>query len=201
MEKKLIKLYNFLGMKNSVFIRIGWLLLSGVLFTTVFSSCKSTQQSADYKDLSYLYNPTKSPINPLYYIVNKDDGSSVLSIRFANSDLFFSEANPQGVPTAMVMVNIKLFDMKERKNIVDTATLNLAIVKEISKQDYIYDIPLKVEKGNEYVVEVKILDRLRLITAQSFVQFNTLSESNSCLLYTSDAADAEDSVDLGGRRS
>ena len=165
-------------MKNSVNFRMGWFLLGSILFALVFNSCKSTQQSADYKDLSYLYNPTKSPINPLYNIINQSDESSVLSIRFATSDLFFSEANPQGVSTAMVMVNIKLFDMKARKNIVDTATLNLAIVKDNSKLDYIYDVPLKVEKGNEYVVEVKILDRLRLITAQAFVQFNTLSVSN-----------------------
>jgi len=179
MEKKLRKNFKLiLGMKNSVNFRMGWLLLGSILFALVFNSCKSTQQSADYKDLSYLYNPTKSPINPLYNIINQSDESSVLSIRFATSDLFFSEANPQGVSTAMVMVNIKLFDMKARKNIVDTATLNLAIVKDNSKLDYIYDVPLKVEKGNEYVVEVKILDRLRLITAQAFVQFNTLSVSN-----------------------
>jgi GWxTD domain-containing protein len=179
MEKKLRKYFKLiLGMKNSVNFRMGWLILGSVLFGLVFNSCKSTQQSADYKDLSYLYNPTKSPINPLYNIINQSDESSILSIRFATSDLFFSEANSQGVATAMVIVNIKLFDMKARKNIVDTATLNLAIVKDNSKLDYIYDVPLKVEKGNEYVVEVKILDRLRLITAQAFVQFNTLSVSN-----------------------
>jgi GWxTD domain-containing protein len=165
-------------MKNSLNFRMGWLLIGSLLFALVFNSCKSTQQSADYKDLSYLYNPTKSPINPFYNIINQSDESSVLSIRFGTSDLFFSEANPQGVPTAMVMVNVKLFDMKARKNIIDTTTLNLAIVKDNSKQDYIYDVPLKVEKGNEYVAEVKILDRLRLITAQAFVQFNTLSVNN-----------------------
>src|ERR1035437_189179 len=179
MEKKLRKNFKLiLGMKNSVNFRMGWLLLGSILFALVFNSCKSTQQSADYKYLSYLYNPTKSPINPLYNIINQSDESSILSIRFATSDLFFSEANSQGVATAMVIVNIKLFDMKARKNIVDTATLNLAIVKDNSKLDYIYDVPLKVEKGNEYVVEVKILDRLRLITAQAFVQFNTLSEGH-----------------------
>jgi GWxTD domain-containing protein len=179
MEKRLRNNLKFiLGMKHSVNMRMVWLLLGSVLFTSVISSCKSTQQSADYKDLSYLYNPTKSPIYPLYNVINQSDESSVLSIRFATSDLFFSEANPQGVPTALVMVNVKLYNMKERKSIVDTATLNLAIVRQNPKQDYIYNVPLKVEKGNEYVVEVKILDRLRLVTAQAFVQFNTLSESN-----------------------
>jgi GWxTD domain-containing protein len=165
-------------MKNSVNIRIVILFMCGVLFTIVFSSCKATQQAADYKDLSYLYNPTKSPINPLYSIVNQSDETSVLSVRFALSDLFFSEANPQGVPTAMVLINAKLYNMKERKSIVDTATLNLNIIKESSKQDYIYNLPLTVEKGNEYVIEIKILDRLRLLTAQAFLQFNTLSETN-----------------------
>ncbi len=165
-------------MKNRVNIRMIWLLLGSVLFSLVFSYCKTTQQAADYKDLSYLYNPTKSPINPFYNIINQTDQLSVLSIRFATGDLFFSEANSQGVPAASVTVNVKLYNMKERKNIVDTAILKLAIVKDKSKQDYIYHIPLKVEKGNEYVVEVKILDHLRLITAQAFVQFNTLSETN-----------------------
>ena len=165
-------------MKNSVNIRVVWLLTGSILFTIIFSSCKSTQQAADYKDLSYLYNPTKSPINPLYKVIDQSDESSLLSIRFATSDLFFSEANSQGVATAMVLVNVKLYNMKERKSIVDTATLNLSIIKETSKQDYIYNIPLTVEKGNEYVAEVKILDRLRLLTAQAFVQFNTLSENN-----------------------
>jgi hypothetical protein len=35
--------------------------------SALFNSCKTTQPTLDYKDLSYLYNPTKSPINPLYY--------------------------------------------------------------------------------------------------------------------------------------
>eukprot|EP00828_Plagiopyla_frontata_P009921 TRINITY_DN1514_c0_g1_i5.p4 TRINITY_DN1514_c0_g1~~TRINITY_DN1514_c0_g1_i5.p4 ORF type:complete len:118 (-),score=30.69 TRINITY_DN1514_c0_g1_i5:69-422(-) len=34
----------------------------------------------------------------------------------------------------------------------------------------------------------------------SLIQSMNLHQDNSCLLYTSDAADEEDSVDLGGRR-
>jgi len=154
------------------------LLISGILIASLFSTCKSTQQAADYKDLSYLYNPTKSPINPRYTVNNQTDASSILSIRFSNSDLFFSEANPQGVPTASVLLTVKLYNMTQAKALTDTAVLNLSIVKETGKQEYIYNIPLTVEKSNEYLAEVKILDRLRLIVAQSFVQFNTLSNNN-----------------------
>jgi GWxTD domain-containing protein len=166
-------------MKKSFAIRMVCLLISGIMLTGVLNSCKTTQQqTVDYKDLSYLYNPTKNPINPRYNIINQTDESSVLSIRFLSGDLFFSEANPQGVKTAAVLITVKLYSLSQGKALVDTAVLNLSIVKQTGKSQYIYNIPLKVEKGTEYLAEVKILDRLRLLVEQSFVQFNTLSLNN-----------------------
>jgi GWxTD domain-containing protein len=165
-------------MKNSISIRIVCLLATGIVLTAVFSSCKITQQTTDYKDLSYLYNPTKSPINPLFNVTDQTDESSVMSVRFSTSDLFFSEANSQGIPTAMLLLTVKLYSMTQGKALVDTSALYLNIVKDKDKQEYVYTVPLKVEKGNEYLAEVKVLDRLRLIVAQDFVQFNTLSANN-----------------------
>jgi GWxTD domain-containing protein len=165
-------------MKKSISILTVGSLISTILLVTVFNSCKTTQQAVDYKDLSYLYNPTKSPINPLYNIINQTDESSVLSVRFSISDLFFSEANPDGVPKASVLITVKLYNMSQGKAIADTAAIDLSIVKDAGKQEYIYNIPLKVEKGLEYLAEVKILDRLRLLVAQDFVQFNTMSYNN-----------------------
>jgi GWxTD domain-containing protein len=162
-------------MKNSVSIRTIYLLITGILLASVLNSCKTTQQTVDYKDLSYLYNPTKSLINPRYNVINQTDESSELSVRFSGSDLFFSEANPQGVATASVLVTVKLYNMSRGKALADTAVLNLSIVKAAGTQEYIFNIPLKVEKGNEYLAEVRVLDRLRLLVEQSFVQFNTLS--------------------------
>jgi GWxTD domain-containing protein len=165
-------------MKKSFSIRTVCLLISGILFAVVFNSCKTTQHRVDYKDLSYLYNPTKNPINPRYNVINKTDESSELSIRFSTSDLFFSEANPQGVATANILITVKLYSISQGKVLADTALLDLSIVKETGKQEYVYNLPLKVEKGVEYLAEVKILDRLRLLVAQDFVQFNTLSYNN-----------------------
>jgi GWxTD domain-containing protein len=165
-------------MNNSFSIRTICLLISGILLAAVTTSCKTTQQAVDYKDLSYLYNPTKNPINPQYNVINQTDESSVLSVRFSNSDLFFSEANPQSIPTAMVLITVKLFSLTQAKALTDTAVLNLSIVKIPGKMEYVFELPLKVEKSNEYLAEVKILDRLRLVVAQAFVQFNTLSYTN-----------------------
>jgi GWxTD domain-containing protein len=165
-------------MKKIFSIRIVCLLISGIVLTAVFNSCKTIQQTADNKDLSYLYNPTKNPINPRYNIINKTDELSELSLRFSTSDLFFSEANPQGVATASVLITVKLYSISQGKALADTAVLNLSILQDTIKQEYVYNLPLKVEKGVEYVAEVKILDKLRLIVVQDFVEFNTLSYNN-----------------------
>jgi GWxTD domain-containing protein len=149
-----------------------------ILSFAVFISCKTTQQTVDTKDLSYLYNPTKNPVNPIYNVVNETDNSTILSVRFSAGDLFFSEANPQGIPTAALMVTVKLFNTSQGKTLADTAVYNLSIVKEKGKFEYVYGIPLKVEKGMEYLAEIKILDRLRLAVVQAFVPFNTLSYFN-----------------------
>jgi hypothetical protein len=149
-----------------------------ILFYAAFISCKSTKPATDTKDVSYLYNPTKNPINPRYFIYNQSDEASVLSVKFFASDLFFSEANSEGVPMAMLRVNVKLHNISQGKILVDTATLNLNIVKEKGKLDYIYEISLNVEKGNEYIAEIKILDKLRLLVIHAFVPFNTLSYYN-----------------------
>jgi len=153
-------------------------LLIIILFSKVFTSCKTAKQTVDSKDLSYLYNPTRNPINPRYVIINRSDESSALAVKFFTNDLFFSEANPEGVPTAVVMVTVKLFNLSQGKLLVDTAVLNLSIVKEEGRPEYIYSMPMKVSKGNEYIAEVKILDRLRLIVVHAFVPFNTLSYDN-----------------------
>lgn len=165
-------------MKNRISTRAICSLFTISLFIATFSSCKTTQQTVDSKDLSYLYNPIKNPISPRYNVINQSDELSVLSVKFFANDLFFSEANPQGIPTAMVLVTVKLFNISQGKLLADTAVYNISIVKETGKPEYVYNVPLKVEKGIEYLAEIKILDRLRLQVVQAFVPFNTLSYNN-----------------------
>jgi len=153
-------------------------LMVTIMLILVSNSCKTTQQLADPKDLSYIYNPTKSPINSQYNILNQSDERSVLSVKFYANELFFSEANPQGVPTASMLITVKLFNISQGKLLSDTATYNLSIVKEAGRHEYIYNIPLRVKSNVEYIAEIRILDRLRLKVVQAFVSFNTLSYNN-----------------------
>lgn len=155
------------------------ILLSTGLFCILLASCKTSQKAAfDTKDLSYLYNPTKSSIKPRYSVFNESDGSSILSVKFFTTDLFFSEANPRGIPIAQILITVKLYNITSGRVLADTAYMDINIVKEESSQEYVYKLPLKVEHGSVYMAEVKLLDKLRTEVIQSFVPFNTVSYNN-----------------------
>ena len=154
-------------------------LLTPIIIFSTLLSCRTTKKTpVDTKDLSYLYNPTKNSFSPGYYINTQSDESAVLTVRFLSNDLFFSEANPEGLPTAGVIINVKLFQTDQGRILTDTISYNINIIRDASRREYLYNIPLKVQRGNKYMVELKILDRLRMMVSQSFVTFNTLSPLN-----------------------
>lgn len=149
------------------------------LILMVMVSCSVTRNTpVDTKDLSYLYNPTKSSFRPGFSVFNESDHLSILTLRLPASSLFFSEANPRGIPIAQIMVTVKLFDITGGRTLADTAFTDLDIIREEGRQEYLYKLPLKVEPGKDYNAEVKILDQLRAEVIQSFVPFNTSSVSN-----------------------
>ncbi|MBA4321364.1 MAG: hypothetical protein C0408_00955 [Odoribacter sp.] len=154
-----------------------------ILITWLSYSCQTIKPVFDPKDLSYLYNPTKNSINPRYGVFNQSENISVLSVKFFNTDLYFNEANPRGVPMAMMFISVRLFNISQGKTLADTALFNLDIVKDDSHNEYMYRIPLKVDKGFDYVAEVKIFDKIRQMMVQAFVPFNTTSETNRYYFY------------------
>ena len=165
-------------MKRSNISLIIRILLVLAITGAVLPSCKTVQPAVDTKDISYLYNPTKNPVNPKYDVTNVSDDQSVLSVEFKGSELFFSEANPEGRPTAVMILTVKLYDISRGRILADTAFYNFNIIKEEGRTDYIYTIPLRVKTGLQYIAEVKILDRIRAMVIQAFVPFNTLTITN-----------------------
>ena len=149
-----------------------------ILAFSFFSGCTTPKATVDPKDLSYLYNPIKNSINPRYKILNQSEEMTVLSVKFIGSELFFSEANPSGTPTANMFLSVRLYNISLGRILSDTAFYNIDIVKDPSKNEYLYKIPLKVQKGSEYVTDIKVYDKVRQVMVQSFIPFNTLSVTN-----------------------
>jgi GWxTD domain-containing protein len=161
------------------YIKQGFRLIVGLILPfLLFISCSVKQVAVDSKDLSYLYNPTKNSLNPRYNITNESDNGSSLAVKFFSDELYFSEANPQGIPMASILITVKLYNTGQGRILADTAFYNLNIVKEENRKEYTYRIPLRVQPGAEYMAELKILDRVRLQVIQAFVPFNTLSYFN-----------------------
>lgn len=153
-------------------------LLFAIILFSVLQSCGTTKTTVDTKDVSYLYNPTRNSFTPAFNVNIQSDESATLTVRFLSSDLFFSEANPEGVPTAAIIINVKLFKIDQARILTDTISYDLNIIKDAAKREYIYNVPLKTESSSRYLAEVKILDKIRLMVSQAFVPFNNLSPLN-----------------------
>jgi GWxTD domain-containing protein len=169
---------------NRRLIPVPAITIMAVMILAGISGC-TTQKKVTYdpKDLSYLYNPLKNSINPRYSIFNESEGISILSVKFLTTDLFFSSANPTGQPLAQIFLSVRLYNVTQGRLLADTANFDLNIVKDPKKKEYLYRIPLKVEKSVEYNVEVKVYDKIREMMVQTFVPFNTMSEFNMYNFY------------------
>lgn len=169
---------------NRRFLPVLPFIIVVVIIVAGLTGCTTPKKSTyDPKDLSYLYNPLKNSINPRYSIFNQAPETSVLSIKFFNTDLFFSEANPTGQPLAQIFISVRLYNITQGKLLADTAYFDLNIIKDPKKNEYLYRIPLRVEKSLEYVAEVKVYDKVRTMMVQAFVPFNTLSDYNMYNFY------------------
>ena len=158
-------------------------LLLALAISSLVSCSTSKKTTVDTRDVSYLYNPTRAALKPRYSVLNESDESTVLSVKFIASDLFFSQANPQNVPMAQLLVTAKLYNRTGGMVLADTAYQELNFVKNDKSTEYSTKLPIKVVQGNEYIIEVKTLDRLRMEVVQAFIPFNTLSLRNKYNFY------------------
>src|SRR5512133_777926 len=154
--------------------------LAAVTLLTVIlaTSCYVTQESADTKDLSYIYNPIKNVFSPYFSVFGEDAETVTLSVRLLRSEIYFSEANPEGIPMASILISVRLFDNSAGGGLADTARIKFDLPREQVAGEYVCRIPLKAVEGRSYTAEVKTIDILRQRTVQSFVEFERTGPYN-----------------------
>ncbi len=150
-------------------------ILAMMLMST---SCYVTQVSADIKDMSYIYNPTRNVFTPYFTVFNENAETVILSVRLRRGEIYFNEANPEGVPMASLLFSVRLFDNSLGGVLADTAKLKIDLRREQVTGEYICRLPLKAFEGKSYSAEVKIIDLLRQRTVQSFVDFERAGPYN-----------------------
>ncbi|MEA1887695.1 MAG: GWxTD domain-containing protein [Bacteroidota bacterium] len=143
---------------------------------SILASCATVQETTDRKDLSYLYNPLRNPIHPRYQIYNTGEDMSELTIKFFTNDLFFTEANPEGVPKAELIIIYKLYNMSQGRVAVDTGFYNINIRKREGNRQYTYTIPMRASSGSKYEAELVIRDLIRESRIQAHLPFDKTSD-------------------------
>ncbi len=153
-------------------------IISGIAFMLMLLySCSTVQtESIDPNDMSYLYNPLKNTLHPRYRIFNDNQNTSTLSVKLSTGDLFFSEANPEGVPRAQMAIFYRLYNLSQGSIAVDTSMVNIPITKKEGQRDYIFSLPVEAEAGSDYEIEILLKDLLRNITVQAHLPFDKKSE-------------------------
>jgi len=134
-------------------------------------SCTVSQPATDVKDMSYIYNPARNVYTPTFAVFDEGDETSVLSIAIRRAEFFFSEANPEGVALASMLISVRLFDNTLGGTLADTAVYKYDLTREQAGGEYIFRVPLKTTIGSSYTTEVKIIDLIRQRTLQTFIYF------------------------------
>ena len=148
-----------------------------IILLMLMSSCSTVQtESIDPNDMSYLYNPLKNNLHPRYRIFHDNENISTLSIKLNSGELFFSEANPEGVPKAQMAIFYRLYNLNQGRIAVDTAMINIPLTKQDGKRDYIFSFPLEAESGFNYEIEILLKDLIRNITIQAYIPFDKRSD-------------------------
>ncbi len=142
-----------------------------VTAAALMTSCAVTQDAADTKDMSYIYNPSRSIYTPWISVYNEDAETTVLNISIRKGEFYFNEANPEGVPMASMLISVRLFDNTLGGVLADTSTFKYDIKREDMGGEYTFRTPLAARDGNSYTAEIKIIDLIRQRTQQLFVDF------------------------------
>ena len=149
------------------------ILLLPLAIALFMASCTTVQtEPFDPDDMSYLYNPLKNSVHPRYRVFNDNDETSTLSIKLFSNDLYFSEANEEGVPIASLVVFYRLYNLSQGRVAIDTSLTRLRIRKDKNRREYTYNFNLNAPFGSKYEIELLLRDAIRNKSIQAHIPFD-----------------------------
>ncbi len=155
-----------------------YIIILASAIAVLYGCATVKNETYDPNDMSYLYNPLKNSIHPGYRIFHENDNISLLSVKLNKKDLFFSEANSEGVPKASMILFYKLYNISQGRVAVDTGIFRISIRQERARRDYTYNIPLEAPVGPKYEVEIVLRDAVRNKSVLGHVPFDKSNNYN-----------------------
>ena len=154
------------------------IMATAALILMVAGCATVKKEVRDPNDLSYIYNPLRSEAPPAYRIFHQSDQITELSLKFYAQNLNFSQANPEGISQASLVLMYRLFDISTGRVPIDTAMMNLVMPEQTGRRDYIFNIPLQAPAGSVYEVEIILRDIVRNSRTQRYIRFDKQNSYN-----------------------
>lgn len=149
-----------------------------ILLSVFVFSCKVSKRTAAPRNLEQIYDPASSSIHPEIKVYNNTDTSSIIVLRILTKELLFNQANSKNNLQAEVRVTYNLYDLNNKQNLVDSATTNFKIEKNINMLYHTYDIPVKTLVDNKYLLEIITTDLKRKSTQYSYRRIERTNDYN-----------------------
>lgn len=139
--------------------------ISGLLLALfILSACRTNNPGVQERDLSDIYNPSRSTLNPSYTLYHVNDSNSVIYIRVFPAELLFSQANEQGQMLAKLKISYRISQAGENLTeimMTDSGSTIKTLNRNEVRNSFFSAIPVKAFKGSRYIAEVKLRDELR----------------------------------------
>ncbi len=123
------------------------------------------------KNLSYLYIPGRTPLQPQYRVYHSTDSVSLLRLKIVPSQLLFNQADEKGNYVSYVDVRYRLFLTRKRQaSLVDSGVVHYSIdPKMLRSRSVEKSILLRCRLGDKYILEVVMIDQIRKMAVQNFI--------------------------------
>ena len=160
--------FNIPEVKRYLFHTV-WIVLAAVMVT-----CTTEQKlpvKKPNKNLSYLYIPGRTPLQPEYRIYHSTDSVSLLRVKIVPNQLLFNQTDDKGNYISFLDVRYRLFLVKKRSTILaDSGVVHYSVnPKNLKTRSIEKSILLRCRQGNRYVLEVVMIDQIRKTAVQNFL--------------------------------
>ena len=136
--------------KNIIYIVLGLLLIE---------ACNISSTSSNRYDYTYLYDDNQKLISPKFKIFHNNDDSTTLHYQLKSSNILYGKVIGDSLLKARVLVKYKVYGDKNRKIIIDSATVPLVNYGGNNENRLLQGrLLMKVPKGNIYPLEVRYRD-------------------------------------------
>ncbi len=129
------------------------------------------------RNLSYLYIPGRTPLQPQYRVFHATDSISLLRMRIVPTQLLFNQADEKGNYLSYLDIRYRLFQINRRNTMLaDSGKVLYSIDLDKAKNKSIEkSIMMRCSTGEKYVLEVIAIDQVRKTAVQNFLYVDKTS--------------------------